>query len=90
MAQAPRDENRVTVILGTLNTDGVTPVAVTADPVFHTINTDDNITGTDLSGDIASRDENFVPVWMAVSSTDGVTPTAVYVMADGQLMIDSS
>lgn len=35
MAQAPRDENRVTALLATSSADGVTPVAVYADPTTH-------------------------------------------------------
>lgn len=35
MAQAPRDENRITTLLGTSNADGTTPVTVYADPTTH-------------------------------------------------------
>lgn len=35
MAQAPRDENRITTLLGTSNADGITPVVIWADPVTH-------------------------------------------------------
>ena len=33
--QAPRDENRITTLLGTSNADGITPVVLYADPVTH-------------------------------------------------------
>lgn len=35
MAQAPRDQNRVPALLGTSSADGVTPVAIYADPSTH-------------------------------------------------------
>ncbi len=35
MAQAPRDENRITTLLGTSNADGTTPVTIYADPTTH-------------------------------------------------------
>jgi hypothetical protein len=35
MAEAPRDQNRVTALLGTSVTDGVTPIAIYADDTTH-------------------------------------------------------
>lgn len=35
MAQAPRDQNRVTALLGTSSVDGVSPVVLWADPTTH-------------------------------------------------------
>src|ERR1700741_1366110 len=35
MAQAARDQNFVTTLLGVSSTDGVTPIAVYADPTTH-------------------------------------------------------
>lgn len=37
MAQAPRDQNRVTTLLGVSNIDGVTPVTIWVDPVTHRV-----------------------------------------------------
>lgn len=90
MDQAPRDQNRVTTIIGTSSSDGFTPLVVKADPTAHSIAVEDNTTGSDLSGDIAGRDQNFTPVWLAVSEVDGITPVPVYVNTDGQLLVDSS
>jgi hypothetical protein len=91
MANAARDANYVPTLLATDNTDGATPMRVSVDPVTHGLDTSDNTTGSDLSGDIASRDANYVPVLMGVSSADGVTPTAVYGdPATGALLIDST
>lgn len=77
-------------MLGALNTDGVTPTPVKADPSTHFIMTDDNTTGSDLSDAPAIRDANRVTGLMAVSEVDGVTPVPLYVDSDGKLLIDSS
>ena len=91
MAQAPRDNNGITTLIGTSSTDGSTPVAVYANPTDHTIVIDDNTTGSDLSGDNASRDQNYVPALLAVSEVDGVTPVPVYVNATTHaLLVDST
>jgi len=91
MANAVLDENRVPTVLLTSSTDGVTPVQLTANPTTHAVTVDDDTTGSDLSGDIASGDDNFVPVLMALSSADGVTPVAVYGdPVTGALLIDST
>lgn len=91
MTDAKKDNNGIPVILGTSSTDGETPVLVKADPTAHSIDVDDDTTGTDLSDDIASRDNNGVTVLMAVSESDGVTPTAIYTdPSNGKLLIDSS
>lgn len=91
MANAARDANYVPTLLATSNADGATPMRVYVDPSTHAIATDDNTTGSDLSGNVASRDANYVPVLMGVSSVDGVTPTAVYGNpATGELLIDST
>ena len=77
-------------MLGALNTDGVTPTPVQADPTDHTIMTDDNTTGSDISDPPAIRDANRVTGLMAVSEVDGVTPVPLYVNSDGELLIDSN
>lgn len=90
MAQAPRDQNRVPALLGTLNTDGITPTVVYADPATHALNVSDGTTGSDLGGHNAVRDQNRIPALLAVSSADGTTIVPVYTDANGNLMIDSS
>jgi hypothetical protein len=91
MAQARKDNNAIPVILGTSNSDGITPVQIKVSTTTHGLMTDDNTTGTDLSGDIASRDDNGFPVLMGVSSTDGITPTAVYAdPSTGKILITST
>lgn len=90
MAEAPRDENRVPALLATLNTDGVTPIAVKVNSNTHALKAVDASTGSDNGRTIAARDENRVPVLMAVSSADGITPVEVYADVDGSLLIDSN
>lgn len=91
MAEAQKDQNHVSTRLATSNSDGVTPLNIRAHPTQHYLDTDDNTTGSDLSGDIASRDQNHIPVIMAVSELDGVTPVAVYIDAvTNKLLVDST
>jgi len=75
---------------GVLNTDGVTPTLVKADPSTHILSVLDGTTGSDAGADSAYRDDNMVPVMIAVSETDGLTPTNLYVNSSGQLLIDSN
>lgn len=88
--QAKRDENNVPGILGVLNTDGATVMAVQANPVTHSLSVDNNTTGTDNGPDRALRDENFIPTLLAVSSADGETLVPLYVDANGKLLIDET
>lgn len=87
---ASRDENNITTLTGTLNTDGATVIKVGANPTNHALDVADGVTGTDYGTDVAIRDENFVPVLLAVSSADGETPVPVYVDANGFLLVDSN
>lgn len=88
--EAKRDNNRIPTILGTLDSDGVTPVLIEVNSVNNGLAVDDNTTGSYISDDIADRDENRVPVMMAVSSVDGVTPVAIYANSSGELLVDST
>jgi len=76
--EAKRDENRITTILATLNTDGVTPNLVYVDPTNHSLCVDNGTTGSDFGTKNAPRDGNRKTVMMAVSSSDGVTPVELY------------
>jgi len=88
--EAKKDGNRISTLLGTSNTDGETPIVITADPTTHILEVSDGSTGSDLSDNIASRDANRVPVLMGVSEDDGETPVAIYADANGKLLIDSN
>lgn len=90
MAQASKDQNGVSTLLATLESDGETTVKVCADPTSHGLCISDGTTGSDNGPADAPRDQNFVPALIAVSSADGVTPVVVYADADGRLLIDTN
>lgn len=90
MADAKRDQNFVTTILGTLDSDGTTTIPIEANDTFHAMKVEDSSIGSDNGPVNAPRDSNFVPALMAVSSVDGVTPVVLYVNSDKQLLIDSN
>ena len=87
---APRDNNRIPTLQAVLNTDGLTPTDIQADPTSHTIATDDNTTGSDNGPTDAKRDGNYVPTAIAVSESDGTTPVVLYANSSGDLLIDST
>jgi hypothetical protein len=90
MTNATRDNNHIPVVLGTSNNDGITPLPVQVNPTLHSVEVDEEQTGSDLSGDDATRDENMVTVMMGVSNVDGVTPTAIYIdSVSGKLLINT-
>lgn len=88
MANAKRDQNRVPVLLGALNTDGVTTIMIQA--TTNSLNVNNGITGSDFGKTNAQRDQNRIPVLLAVSSVDGVTPVEVYADSSGNLLVQSS
>jgi hypothetical protein len=88
--QAQRDQNNITSILGILDTNGQTVMAVKANPTTKSLAVNNNTTGTDQGPDRALRDENFVPTMLAVSNADGETLVPLYVDADGKLLIDET
>ncbi len=90
MANAPKDENGVSGLLGTLNTNGDTPIPVQANPTTHRIKVSDGTTGSDNGPTNAPKDENDVSALIAVSSVDGKTPVVVYTDAQGRLLIKST
>lgn len=88
--EAKRDQNRITTLLGALNTDGKTPQLICADPTVHTLCVEDASTGSDFSVENDPRDENRIPVAMAVSSADDETPIPIYANNLMQLLVDSN
>ncbi len=85
-----RDGNRITMLGGTLNTDGKTVVAIGVNPTNHAIKNLDNTTGSNHVTTDIQKDANRIPVIWGVSSADGVTPVSIYVDSSGNLLIDSS
>ena len=90
MANAKRDENGTPTMLGTLQSNGVTPVLVYVNPSTNSIKVVDSSSGSNLGSAIAKRDENSVPVLMGVSSADGVTPVPIATDESGNLLIQST
>jgi hypothetical protein len=90
MAEAKRDQNHVTTMLGVSDADGTTPMNAVAEPIRHAVSVDDGVDGSDLGENFAARDQNHVPVLMAVSAVDGVTPVPLYIDGDGSLKIQST
>lgn len=90
MANAKKDDNSVSTLIGALNTDGRTVVPVKANPTTHRLSVSDGTTGSDNGPTNALKDENDVSSLIAVSSADGRTPVVVYVDANGKLLVQSS
>lgn len=90
MSNALRDNNRIPIATGLLNTDGTTPTMLKANPTSHIMDYSDGSTGSDLSGDNAVRDDNRVTTLIAVSSSDGTTPVPLYINSSGELLVNSN
>jgi len=76
MAQAKRDENKVTAMLGVSSADGVTPINVVIDSVTGRLLVKEGASGTHgavTNRQIAYRDQNRVPAMLGVSSADDGT-----------------
>jgi hypothetical protein len=88
--QSPRDENRITAIMGVLNTDGITPKNITCNSITHAISVANGVTGSDFGNKQAVRDENSIPVAMVLSSADGTTLVPIYADITNNLLIKST
>ncbi len=86
----PLDANRQQMIMGTLNTDGKTVVAIKVNPTNHGLKINDNTTGSSFSVTTNQRDANRKTTIWGVSSADGVTPVYIATDSSGNLLIDSS
>ncbi len=101
MANAYKDENGISTLIATLNTDGSGIVRVLANPTNHGLEVSDGTTGSDNGNNKgnANRDNNNVPVLIAVSSAtttvngvnyvQGITPVEVYSDSSGNLLVNS-
>lgn len=87
--QAKRDNNRIPTLLGVLNTDGITPIIIKANPSTHRLAVAGNMNGITGSS-IAQRDENRVTSVMGISSADGITPVPIYADNLYNLLITNS
>ncbi len=90
MANAKKDGNYISTALALLESDGTTPINLVVDALTHSLEVDDNSSGSDNGPTPARalRDGNYVTTLIAVSSADGITPVALYADADGKLLID--
>lgn len=86
----PKDNNGISTMIGTLNTDGSTVVSVKVNPTNHALKINDNTTGTGFTRTTAQRDANRTTAVWGVSSADGTTPIYIAVDSSGNLLIDSS
>lgn len=89
MANASKDDNRVSTLIAALDTDGTTPTRVKVDASTKALNIADGTTGTDNGVNRAVKDGNRIPVWLGVSSADGTTPVEIYSDSNGNLLINS-
>jgi hypothetical protein len=88
MTNAKKDNNSISTLLATSNTDGTTTVPIQALPATNRLFVEMGTTGSDLSSAPAKRDDNVVITLMAVSSADGVTPIPIYaISSNGRLLI---
>jgi len=88
MAETKRDNNQVPVIMGVLNTDGVTPTRMEADPTTHVLDISDGTTGSDFGQEHAARDNSGNPVATATDANGAIIN--LYVDSSGNLLIDST
>ena len=87
MANAKRDNSSVPVIMGVLNTDGVTPTAPYIS-ASHILQCSDGTTGSDFGNDLADRDENSVTTMTATDASGNII--TLYVNSSNQLLIKST
>lgn len=90
MAESARDNNKITTMIGSLNSDGSTPTRIKVGATVHDMKISDGTTGSDLGNDDAPRDNSGVVTLLAVSNADGVTPVPLYVNSSGQLLVKST
>ena len=86
---AKLDQNRIPVLLGALNTNGVTPTPIEVTASLNALNVSNGLSGTDHGTTNAQRDQNRVPVLIGVSASDGITPCEVYSDSNGNLLVRS-
>lgn len=77
MAEAKRDQNRVTTLLGVSNVDGTTPVTLYADPTTHRLLVSSAGGGGGVSGPVSSTD-NAVARWNGTAG-DAIQNSAVII-----------
>lgn len=87
---APKDNNRIPVMQGVLDSDGTTPTSIAIEPATHRVLIDEGPSGSDNGPVDAKRDGNYVSTMIATSSSDGVTPVALYVDSSNNLLVNDN
>ena len=90
MANAAHDQNGIPTILGTLQSDGQTPIKIKVNPTFGGIKISDGTSGTASTRTTAPHDSNGVHTWMGVSSVDGKTLVVIATDSSGNLLTQST
>ena len=86
MAEAKRDENRITTLLAVSDVDGKTPTPVYANPVTHAYKVSLNPTNTGFPTINAHRDENRVTTALVETSAGDLIE--LYVDSENKLLIE--
>lgn len=86
----PRDANHIPALIGTLDSDGVTPVSIQVNPANHAVKATDGKGGSNFTSTTSQRDANRVPAIWGVSSADGVTPIYIATDVSGNLLVKST
>lgn len=90
MTNAIKTSNSVAAIIGTLQSDGLTPTLIKINPANGAMKVVDANTGTASTSVNAIKDGNSVAVLMGTSSSDGTTPIPVAVDVSNNLLIKST
>ena len=85
MANAGRDDNRTTTLLGLSSVDGVTPTTIYVNPTTHGVLTDTTLSGTGLTN---AEAVDAADTGLMVLGSDGSNYRALATDASGNLQID--
>jgi hypothetical protein len=88
MADGKKDNNGVEAMLGVLNTDGVTPTLIKADPTTHILAVSDGTTGSDFGNDWADRDNNTITTLIATDADGNIIN--LYANSSNELLIQTT
>jgi hypothetical protein len=90
MAIAKRDNNKISCLMATSSSDGLTTIGIVANSTNHLLCIEDGNSGSDFGPVNAKRDDNGISAIMAVSSADGITPVSIYAnQSNGYILVDS-
>lgn len=87
MSNAALDVNSRQTAIARLETNGITPIRLTANPATGALGITTNTVGAVAPENWAGTDENGRTTWFAVSENDGVTPVALQCDSSGNLLI---